>query len=70
MEVCSHEQLIGIFTENFKLDVSDKRMKEIIRNIVRANLSDLGLIGPTAQVSTPEMDSVGAYGFGDFNFFF
>ena len=42
LEGCSREQLVRI-AEHYDLDVGDKRMKENIRNIVKANLIDRGV---------------------------
>lgn len=41
LEGFSREQLVRV-AEHFDLDVGDKRMKENMKNIIRANLSEKG----------------------------
>ncbi len=59
LECYSREQLVRI-AEHFELDVGDKRMKENIRSIVKANLTDLGIFKPKMQAVSPVVDSEGS----------
>jgi len=52
----SREQLIRV-AEHFDLDVGDKRMKENIKNIIRANLADRGCFDPKMMAAGPVRDS-------------
>lgn len=49
LERCSRQQLVKI-DDHFEIDGSDKRMKENIKAIVRANLLDTGVIRPVFNV--------------------
>ncbi len=49
LEHCSLEQLLK-FTEHFKLDIGNKRLKENLKSIVKANLTDLGFVRPKLYV--------------------
>lgn len=49
LERCSRQQLVKI-ADHFEIDGSDKRMKENIKAIVRANLLDTGVIRPVFNV--------------------
>eukprot|EP00064_Thunnus_orientalis_P026426 superscaffoldBa00016751_g26939 len=53
LERCSREQLLKI-AEHFKLEVGDKRMKENIKAIVKAYLTELGVVRPKLQATGPE----------------
>ena len=55
MERCSREQLVTI-AEYYELDVGDKRMKENIKAIVKANLFETGVLRPKLQVSGAGLD--------------
>ena len=55
----SREQLVHI-AEHFDLDVGDKRMKENMKNIIKANLSDKGVFGPKILAAGPMGDSADA----------
>ena len=55
LERCSREQLVEI-AEYYELDVGDKRMKENIKAIVKANLFETGVLGPQLQVAGAGLD--------------
>lgn len=57
LERCSREQLV-IIAKHFKLDVGDKRMKENVRGLIKANLTDLGVLLDKAQAGHPVVSSV------------
>ena len=67
LEGFSREQLICV-VEHFHLDVGDKRMKENIRGIVKANLIDLGAFRRRKYTVDPRRDSVDMSGCGDAGF--
>ncbi|KAK0131567.1 hypothetical protein N1851_033742 [Merluccius polli] len=64
LERCSREQLVRI-AEHFKMDVGDKRLKENVKNILKENLLEAGVLQPklyadgsgvdTADVSVSEV---------------
>ena len=54
--ILSWEQLIRV-AEHFDLDVGNKRMKENIKNIIRANLADRGCFGPKMLAAGHVRDS-------------
>ncbi|KAK5921567.1 hypothetical protein CgunFtcFv8_018924 [Champsocephalus gunnari] len=64
LEGFSREQLIGV-AEHFCLDVGDKRMKENIRGIVRANLFELGVFKGGKYTGDPSRDGVSTSGCRD-----
>ncbi|CAG5925684.1 unnamed protein product, partial [Menidia menidia] len=51
LERCTREQLLKI-AEHFQLEVGDKRSKDNIRAIIKANLTDSGVLGPTKLQAT------------------
>uniref|UniRef100_A0A3B5QIF6 CCHC-type domain-containing protein n=1 Tax=Xiphophorus maculatus TaxID=8083 RepID=A0A3B5QIF6_XIPMA len=51
LERCIREQLLKI-AEHFKLEVSDKRPKDSIRAIIKANLNDSSVLGPAKLQAT------------------
>ena len=55
LERCSREQLVKI-AEYYELDVGDKRMKENIKAIVKANLFETGVLRPKLQVAGARLD--------------
>lgn len=57
LERCSRDQLLRI-AEHYELDVGDKRIKENIKNIIRENLIEAGVIGPKSLVA--EVDVLSA----------
>jgi len=64
LEGLSREQLVHI-AEHFTLEVGDKRMKENIKGIVKANLMDLGLFESKMYTVDPRRDSVDVSGCRD-----
>ncbi|KAF3856822.1 hypothetical protein F7725_017545, partial [Dissostichus mawsoni] len=64
LEGFSREQLICV-AEHFHLDVGDKRMKENIRGIVKANLFDLGAFKGRTYTVDPSRDGVDMSGCRD-----
>ncbi|KAG7471700.1 hypothetical protein JOB18_048960, partial [Solea senegalensis] len=58
LDHCSREQLLRI-AEHFQLEVGDKRMKENIKNIVKANLVDFGIFKAETHVDVPVARSSG-----------
>ncbi|KAF3840447.1 hypothetical protein F7725_006309 [Dissostichus mawsoni] len=64
LEGFSREQLICV-AEHFHLDVGDKRMKENIRGIVKANLFELGAFKGGKYTVDPSRDSVNMSGCRD-----
>lgn len=60
MERCLQEQLLKI-AEHFKLEVGDKRLKNI-KAIVKAKLTDLGVVRPKLQVVGPVLEAFEAPG--------
>lgn len=64
LERCSREQLVRI-AEHFRMDVSDRRLKENVKNILKENLLEAGVLQPkldaggsgveTADVSVSEV---------------
>ncbi|KAF3844291.1 hypothetical protein F7725_007454, partial [Dissostichus mawsoni] len=64
LEVFTREQLVYV-AEHFRLDVGDKRMKENMREIVRANLFEEGFFKGGILTVSPSRDSVSASGCRD-----
>ncbi|KAF3851980.1 hypothetical protein F7725_005335, partial [Dissostichus mawsoni] len=64
LEGFSREQLICV-AEHFHLDVGDKRLKENIRGIVKANLFELGAFKGGKYTVDPSRDSVNMSGCRD-----
>lgn len=64
LECCSREQLVRI-AEHFNLDVGDKRMKENIKGIIKANLTHLGVFKTKVHAVGPVGDSANLSGCSD-----
>nr|XP_046229617.1 uncharacterized protein LOC124050808 isoform X1 [Scatophagus argus] len=64
LESCSREQLVRI-ADYFSLDVGDKRMKDNIKSIIKANLVDRGMLGSKKQAVDLEVGQVDMSGCGE-----
>nr|XP_046250447.1 uncharacterized protein LOC124062051 isoform X4 [Scatophagus argus] len=69
LESCSREQLVRI-ADYFSLEVGDKRMKDNIKSIIKANLVDRGMLGSKKQAVDPEVSQVDMSGCGEASFTF
>lgn len=56
LDRCSREQLVKI-AEHFKMDVGDKRAKENMKQILKTNLLDAGVLQPKVQAVEVQLDS-------------
>ncbi|XP_050923269.1 uncharacterized protein LOC127139346, partial [Lates calcarifer] len=64
LERCSREQLVRI-AEHFKMDVGDKRLKENMRNILKENLLEVGVLSQQIPAVAPGLDSFGVAASGE-----
>ena len=52
LDKCTKDQLLRI-ADHYKIEISDKRLKDTVKSILRANLSDMGVLTVSAEQPPP-----------------